>query len=91
MASSTACECGEEQIVDHVVFHCPIHRPPPRTTRPDGSGRWDNRMAAQHLPRYLGGLAVDERRTRSNEKNIYILAENQSATSDFLSLNIIIR
>jgi len=22
------CECGaEEQIVDHVVFHCPIHRP----------------------------------------------------------------
>jgi len=25
-------------------------------------------MAAQHLPRYLGGLAVDKRRTRSNEK-----------------------
>ena len=43
---------------------------PPRTTRPDGSGRWDNRMAAQHLPRYLGGLAVDKRRTRSNERII---------------------
>jgi len=40
---------------------------PPRTTRPDGSGRWDNQMAAQYLPRYLGGLAVDKR-TRSNEK-----------------------
>ena len=25
-------------------------------------------MAAQHLPRYLGGLAVDKRRTHSNER-----------------------
>jgi len=25
-------------------------------------------MAAQHLPRYLDGLAVDKRRTRSNER-----------------------
>jgi len=25
-------------------------------------------MAAQHLPRYLGGLAEDKRRTRSNER-----------------------
>jgi len=39
----------------------------PLTTRPDGSGRWDNRMAAQYPPRYLGGLAVDKR-TRSNER-----------------------
>ena len=38
MSYSVACECGAEQIVDHVVLHCPIHRPP-RTTRPDGSGR----------------------------------------------------
>jgi len=29
MASSAACECGaEEQSVDHVVLHCPIHQPP---------------------------------------------------------------
>jgi len=29
MASSAACECGaEEQTVDPVVLHCPIHRPP---------------------------------------------------------------
>ena len=29
MASSAACECGtEEQTFDHVVLHCPIHRPP---------------------------------------------------------------
>ena len=29
MASSAACECGEEvQTVDHVVLQCPIHRPP---------------------------------------------------------------
>jgi len=28
-ASSAACECGaEEQTVDHVALHCPIHRPP---------------------------------------------------------------
>ena len=67
MASSAACERGGEQTVGHVVLHCPIHRPP-RTTRPDGSGRWYNRMAAQHLPQYLGGLAVDKRRTRSNER-----------------------
>jgi len=25
-------------------------------------------MAAQHLLRYLGGLAVDKRRTRSNKR-----------------------
>jgi len=47
----------------------PLSNPsiPPRTTWPDGSGRWDNRTAAQHLPQYLGGLAVDKR-TRSNER-----------------------
>jgi len=29
IASSATCECGaEEQIVDHVVLQCPIHRPP---------------------------------------------------------------
>jgi len=29
MAPSAAYECGaEEQTVDHVVLHCPIHRPP---------------------------------------------------------------
>jgi len=29
MASSAASGCGaEEQTVDHVVFHCPINRPP---------------------------------------------------------------
>jgi len=27
--TSAACECGaEEQTVDHVVLHYPIHRPP---------------------------------------------------------------
>jgi len=29
MAPPAVCECGaEEQTVDHVVPHCPIHRPP---------------------------------------------------------------
>jgi len=28
MASSAACECGAEQTVEHVIVHCPIHRPP---------------------------------------------------------------
>jgi len=74
MASSAACECGAEQAVDHVVLHCPIHQPPQRTTRPDGSGRWDNWMAAQHLPWYLNVLAVDKRRTGSIERrsNFYL-------------------
>jgi len=26
---SAACECrAEDQTIDHVVFRCPIHRPP---------------------------------------------------------------
>jgi len=41
---------------------------PTRATRPDSSGWWDNWMAAQHLPWYPGGLAVDKRRTGSNER-----------------------
>ena len=28
MATAAACECGAEQTVDHVILHCPIHRPP---------------------------------------------------------------
>jgi len=29
MALSAVCECGaEEQSMDHVVLHCPSHRPP---------------------------------------------------------------
>jgi len=32
-------------------------------------------MAAQHLPRYLGGLAVDKTRTRSNERRSVIKVE----------------
>ena len=34
------------------------------TARPDGPGRWDNRMAAQHLPRHL--VRPSKIRTRSN-------------------------
>ena len=40
----------------------------PWTARPDVSGRWDNRMVAQHLPRNRSGQAVDKRRTHSNER-----------------------
>jgi len=33
MAASAACECAaEDQTVDHAVFQCPIHRPPPWST-----------------------------------------------------------
>ena len=40
---------------------------PPRTKRPDGSGRWDNRMAAQRLSRYLGlAQTKEEERNQSN-------------------------
>ena len=52
--TAAACECGaKEQTVDHVVLQCPIYRPPPWTEWLDGSGRWYNRMFAQHLPRDL--------------------------------------
>ena len=47
----------------------------PPTTRLDGSGRWDNRVVAQHLPRHLGGLAADKR-TRSNERSYFVTVEN---------------
>ena len=54
MASSAACKCGaEEQTVD---LRCPPMSNPSTsswTARPDGYGRWDNRMAAQDLPRDL--------------------------------------
>jgi len=47
-------------------------------------------MAAQHLPRYLGGLAVDKRRAGSNEKKTNersnMLCESFSLTAcDLLS------
>ena len=55
MAPSAACECGaEEQIVDHVVLHCPIHRPPHEVHGLTVlHGRWINRMVAQHQSRDL--------------------------------------
>ena len=62
---------------------------PPRATRPDGSGRWDNRMAAQHLPRYLGMLAVDkrtrsnDRRRRTKENNVFALCRKQPYVNFF--------
>ena len=40
----------------------------PRAARPDRSGRWNNRMAAQHLPRNLARPIVVRSRTRSNER-----------------------
>jgi len=53
MAPSAACECGAgERTVCYVVFHCLIHRPL-CSTWPECSGWWNNRMAAQHLPRDL--------------------------------------
>ena len=46
MATSAACECGAEQTADHVVLHCPIHRPPTDFTawRFWTMRRWDNRL-----------------------------------------------
>ena len=67
-ASTADCECGrEEQTVDHVFFQCPIHRPPHGLHGLHGSGRWDNRMAAQHLPKIWCCQAV-VRRTGSKKK-----------------------
>ena len=39
------------------------------------------KMAAQHLPWYLGGLAVDKRRTRSNERRSYLFAQQTDTHS----------
>jgi len=39
-------------------------------------------MAAQHLPRYLGGLAVDKRRTRSNKREKKEHYANREVTTD---------
>ena len=54
MAHSAACKCdAEAQTVDPC---CPPMSNPSIsswTARPDSSGRWDNRMVAQHLPRDL--------------------------------------
>jgi len=54
MAASGACEFGaEEQTDDHVVFQCPIHRPPHGLhglTIPDNESiEW----LLKHLPRDL--------------------------------------
>jgi len=61
---------------------CPPMSNPPIsswTARPDGSGRWDNRMAAQHLPRDLvrpsSGLKNWLKRRKSREQRcpVYIV------------------
>jgi len=57
MVSSAACEWGTEQTVNHVVLEFPINYPP-CTAQPDGSGWWDNWVAAEHLPQDLCGQAV---------------------------------
>jgi len=42
---------------------------PLRTARPDGSGRWDNQMAAKHLPRELVWLSSGQQQfTRKKKK-----------------------
>ena len=52
--SSATCDCGtEEQTVDHVVLDCAIHQPPYGAHSRNSSGRGNNQMAAQHLPRDL--------------------------------------
>jgi len=54
MVPSAACECGaEEPTVDHVVLHCPIHRPPHRVHGMTVLDDETDRMAAEHLPRDL--------------------------------------
>jgi len=69
MASSAACECGaEEQTVDHVVLQCSIHRPPHGlhglTVLDDETTEW----LLNTYPEIQRGQAVDERRSRSNER-----------------------
>ena len=69
MVSSASCECGtEKQTVGHVVLQYPIHRPP-WSAWPDGSGRWDNRMAVQHLPRDLVRLSNGYEELTQKKKN----------------------
>jgi len=54
MAPFAACESGaEEQTVDHVVLHCPIHQPPCRVHGLMVLDGETNKMAAQHVARNL--------------------------------------
>ena len=72
MASYATHECSaEEQTVDHVVLHCPIHRSPHGLH--DLTFR-DNETTERLLntcPEISRGQAVDKR-TRSNERRLYI-------------------
>jgi len=74
MAPSAACDCGtEEQIVDHVVLQCPIHRPPHGlhglTVLDDGTIEW----LLNACPEMLCDQAVDSnnwlKRRRRSLKN----------------------
>jgi len=41
MASSAACECGaENHNIDHVLLHCPVHRPPHGALLDDETIKW---------------------------------------------------
>jgi len=77
MAPSAACECGaEEQTVDHVVLHCPIHRPPHGV---HGLKVLDDETtAAQDLPRDLVRL-------RSGLKKLDHTMKKISAASQYLN------
>ena len=54
-ASSAACECSAETKPSTMFSSNVLSNPStsPWTAWPDGSEQWDNRMAAQHLPRDL--------------------------------------
>jgi len=70
MAPPAACECNaDEQIVDHVVLHCPIHRPPHGlhglTVLDDETIKW----LLNTCPRY--SAAKQWITTRSNDEQYY--------------------
>jgi len=82
MASSATCECGAEQTVDHVVLHCPIHRPPHGlhglTVLDDETTEW----LLNTCPEIWRGQAVDKRTRSTEEEHNTLLCLQKIVTSN---------
>ena len=82
-----ACECGVERTNCRPC--CPLMSNPSTsswTARPDSSGRWDNRMAAQHLPQKYGLAVV--MKSWLNRRTSVLGSGSQSTRSPSISCQV---
>ena len=68
MACSAACELAQKNKPSTMLFSNVQSVDLLMTARPGGSGRWGNRMAAQHLPRDLVRPSRIRNRSKDEEK-----------------------